>query len=378
MNILITGADGYIGWPLTVSLLKNKKNIRLICVDNLFRRKWLKEVGAKSAISISSFHEKKKFLKKFNIKNNFFNFDLNNFNKLDKLIKKYKFDFIINLAAQPSAPYSFMNVEKCNFTQNNNNQILRNIIWSIRKNKLEQKTKLLHTTTTGVYGAPNIIIPEGYINIKNESYPFGFMAGSWYHMSKCNDINNLYLANNNFGIKSYDLRTAITVGLDYDGFETFKENNIYNTRFDYDYYFGVVINRFVAMALTNSKITLYGKGLQEKPFISLKDTVKSIINLILNPPKAGGVYNQLTNIVSIKKITEIINSNNLFKKKLNITHIKNPRVENETHKMKMNNKNFVKILGSKGESLKTTIDSTIKILHKLDAKIDKKKFLQTN
>ena len=46
--------------------------------------------------------------------------------------------------------------------------------------------------------------------------------------------------------------------------------------------------------------------------------------------------------------------------------------------MKMNNKNFVKILGSKGESLKTTIDSTIKILHKLDAKIDKKKFLQTN
>ena len=64
MNILITGADGYIGWPLTVSLLKNKKNIRLICVDNLFRRKWLKEVGAKSAISISSFHEKKKILKK--------------------------------------------------------------------------------------------------------------------------------------------------------------------------------------------------------------------------------------------------------------------------------------------------------------------------
>ena len=377
MNVLITGADGYIGWPLAISLAKNRKNIRLICVDNLSRRDWLKEVSAKSAIPISSFNDKKKFLKSFNTKNDFFNFDLNNFNKLDKLVKKYKFDFIINLAAQPSAPYSFMNIEKCNFTQNNNNQILRNIIWSIKGNNLQLKTKLLHTTTTGVYGAPNITIPEGYLKMNNENYPFGFMAGSWYHMSKCNDINNLYLANNNFGINSYDFRTAITVGLDYDGFETSKKNSIHNTRFDYDYYFGVVLNRFIAMALTKSKITLYGKGLQEKPFISLKDTVKSIVNLTLNPPKKGGVYNQLTNIVSIKKIAQIISSNNLFKK-LNVVHIKNPRVENETHKMKMSNKNFVKILGSKGESLKNTIDSTIKILDKLDAKIDKKKFLQKN
>ena len=92
------------------------------------------------------------------------------------------------------------------------------------------------TTTTGVYGAPRIKIPEGFLKFKNEKYPFGFMAGSWYHMSKCNDINNLYLANKNFGINSYDFRTAITVGLDYDGFITSKKNNILNTRFDYDYY----------------------------------------------------------------------------------------------------------------------------------------------
>ena len=377
MSILITGADGYIGWPLAISLAKSKKNINLICIDNLFRRSWLKEVNAKSAIPISSLNDKRKFLKSFNKKNEFYNFDLNNFDKLNKLIKKYKFDFVINLAAQPSAPYSFMNIKKCNFTQNNNNQILRNIIFSIKGNNLQKRTKLLHTTTTGVYGSPKIVIPEGYLQINNEKYPFGFMAGSWYHMSKCNDINNLYLASNNFGINCYDFRTAITVGLDYEGFEISKANNIYNTRFDYDYYFGVVLNRFVAMALTKSKITLYGKGLQEKPFISLKDTVKSIVNLTLNPPKKGGVYNQLTNIVSIKKITQIIGSNDLFKK-LNVVHIKNPRVENETHKMKMSNKNFLKILGSKGESLKSTINSTIRILDKLNAKIDKKKFLQKN
>jgi len=374
MKILITGADGYIGWPLTVSLLNSNKINKLICVDNFARRKWIKEVGASTAISVASFERKKQFLKKFNKDNNFLKIDLNNYKKLNSLIKKHKFNFIINLAAQPSAPYSFISAKKCNFTQNNNNQILRNIIWSIKSNNLSSVTKLLHTTTTGVYGAPRIKIPEGFLKFKNEKYPFGFMAGSWYHMSKCNDINNLYLANKNFGINSYDFRTAITVGLDYDGFITSKKNNILNTRFDYDYYFGVVVNRFIAMALVNYDITLYGKGLQEKPFISLKDAVKSLKNFILYPPKKGGVYNQMTKIVSIKKISEYISQNKSFKK-LKVRHIKNPRVENENHKMKMENNKFLNILRSKPESFRKTINETIEILKKLNAKIDEKKFL---
>ena len=54
MRILITGADGYIGWPLTVSLLKNKRIKQIVCVDNLVRRKWLREVKSNSAIKIAS------------------------------------------------------------------------------------------------------------------------------------------------------------------------------------------------------------------------------------------------------------------------------------------------------------------------------------
>ena len=42
------------------------------------------------------------------------------------------------------------------------------------------------------------------------------MAGSWYHMSKCNDINNIYLAKRTFGINVSDFRTAIVYGLNYD------------------------------------------------------------------------------------------------------------------------------------------------------------------
>lgn len=377
MRILITGADGYIGWPLTVSLLKNKKIKQIICVDNLVRRKWLKDVKSNSAIKIASLKQKRDFIKKNNKDNFFYNFDLNDYSKVNSLIKKYKFNTIINLAAQPSAPYSFLNISKCNFTQNNNNQILRNIIWSIKDNKLQKKTKLIHSTTTGVYGSPKIKIPEGFIKINKENYPFGFMAGSWYHMSKCNDINNLFLAKKVFGIDAIDLRTAITIGLDYEGFELSKKTKVYNTRFDYDFFFGVVVNRFIAMALTKFNITLYGKGLQEKPFISLRDAVKSIKNLIIYPPKNGGVFNQMTKILSIKEISKIIQSNKLIKS-LKIINIKNPRVENETHKMKMENKKFMTILKDKPQKFQETIDNTIYILNNLNAKINKKKFLKKN
>jgi hypothetical protein len=50
-------------------------------------------------------------------------------------------------------------------------------------------------------------------------------------------------------------------------------------------------------------------------------------------------------------------------------NIKNPRIENETHKMRMENKNFTKILKSKAEPLRDTIFKTISLL-----KVNKAKF----
>ena len=363
MRILITGADGYLGWPLMISMVLEKyfKNSEIIGVDNLLRRKLVKKVKSESAIPILSFSERNVFLKKINNKNKLLNINLTNFKKVDKLISKYKFNFIINLAAQPSAPFSFEDQAKCSFTQNNNNQILRNLIWSIRKNNLEKKTHLIHSTTTGVYGAPKIKIPEGFLKHKGESYPFGFMAGSWYHMSKCNDINNIYIAKKTVGINISDFRTAIVYGLNYDLYDK-KNSKLFNTRFDYDYYFGVVLNRFLAMALTNRTLTIYGKGQQKKPFIPLNDCIKSFINFVkIGKVVNSSVFNQYTHLLGIKTLANTIASSNYITK-TKIKNIKNPRIENESHNMRMHNKNFLKILKSKPESLKKTINKTIEIL----------------
>ena len=95
-------------------------------------------VSRNTAIKIASFNSKRQFLKKINIKNDLLNFDLCNFFKVNNVIKKNKYDIIFNLAAQPSAPYSIISADHCNFTQNNNNQILRNLIWALKNNNLEK------------------------------------------------------------------------------------------------------------------------------------------------------------------------------------------------------------------------------------------------
>ena len=163
MNILVTGADGYVGWPFFISLAKKyfSKKVKIIGLDNLQRRSLVKKIRSNSAIKIATFSQRQKFINNLNKNVFLLKQDVANFDNVNKFIKKYKFKYIFNLAAQPSAPYSFLGANETNFTQNNNNQIPRNIIWSIKENKLQKKTKLIHSTTTGVYGSPKIKIPEG-------------------------------------------------------------------------------------------------------------------------------------------------------------------------------------------------------------------------
>ena len=169
--------------------------------------------------------------------------------------------------------------------------------------------------------------------------------------------------------KDQIIKSLKWIGLNYDGFENSKDG-IFNTRFDYDYFFGVVVNRFIAMAISGLPLTIYGKGQQEKPFVSLHDCVSSLANSI-NFDKKIDVVNQYSTINSIKDVGNYIIQNNLIKNS-KLTHIKNPRVENETHRMKMHNSNFLKILDRKPQSMKKIIDETIKILIETDAKFKKK------
>ncbi len=161
MKILVTGCDGYIGWPLIIKLCLDYPKAQIIGIDNLARRKWVKEVKSKSKLKIATMSERCKELKKFGVKNfKFINLDLTSYPKTDNLIKKFKPNFILHLAAQPSAPYANSNYKRSFYTSFNNNTATLNLLWSMKSNKLYD-TIFVETTTTGVYGAPKFKIPEG-------------------------------------------------------------------------------------------------------------------------------------------------------------------------------------------------------------------------
>ena len=46
------------------------------------------------------------------------------------------------------------------------------MLWSLKELNFEKKVKFISTTTTGVYGAPDFPIPEGYLKIKKLNYRF--------------------------------------------------------------------------------------------------------------------------------------------------------------------------------------------------------------
>jgi len=110
----------------------------------------------------------------------------------------------------------------------------------------------------------------------SDEVPFPAMGGSWYHQTKSFDAANMRLAESQFEFPMSEVRTAIVYGTETE--ETRDHES--PTRFDFDYYFGTVVNRFCAQAVAGYPITVYGKGEQRKPMVSLEDTVESLVRLV--------------------------------------------------------------------------------------------------
>jgi nucleoside-diphosphate-sugar epimerase len=118
------------------------------------------------------------------------------------------------------------------------------------------------------------------------------------------------------------------------------------------------------MALTGHPITIYGKGEQRKPQISLEDCVCSIVNAArLQITGKFEVLNQTTEVPSIKGIAEAVKkAGERLKLQVEIEHIPNPRVEKEEHKMVINTDKFQKLLGKPKYDIGSGIYQTINSL----------------
>ena len=351
MSVLITGADGYVGWP-TALRIASRTDDRVVLVDQHARREWVESVGSTSAVPVASIDDRlaaaEEVLGLSNL--SFLEGDLTDRAFVDRVLAVHEPDTVVHAAAQPSAPYSQINGERANYTQHNNMQATRNLLWGLHEAGLDD-THFVETTTTGVYGAPEFPIPEGGATMEHggerDEVPFPAMAGSWYHLTKSHDAANMRLAHAQFDIPISDVRTAITYGTGTD--ETTADPRL-ATRFDFDYYFGVVAHRFCAQAIAGYPMTVYGKGEQRKPFVALEDAVEGLARLALaDPAERPGdhvVYNQVTRAVSIVEIAETIaDVAGEFDLDVAVEHFENPREEDETHEMVIENDRYADLIG---------------------------------
>lgn len=152
---LVTGCAGFIGMHLTMSLLKKNKSV--IGIDNM-NNYYDVNLKKKRLLNLKKF-------KKFNFKK----VDIKNLNSLKKIVKDYKIDYIINLAAQAGVRYSITNPET--YFENNIKGFFN--ILEIAKSK--RVKHLVYASSSSVYGASQ---KKVFKESDNVDQPISFYASS--------------------------------------------------------------------------------------------------------------------------------------------------------------------------------------------------------
>ena len=296
MQILITGAAGFIGFNLTNYLL-NKSNIKIIGVDSLnnyYSKKLKKD-------RIKELSKNKKF--------KFFQTNILNKKRLEKIFKNKKINLVINLAAQAGVRYS---LEKPNEFVDNNIQGFYSLIEVAKKYKIN---KIIYASSSSIYGdskefplnetqsvkPKNIYalskkINEEMAEIFSKQYNISFIGlrfftvyGQWgrpdmfmmkYLTSSYNPTKKFYL--NNFGNHTRDF-TYID-----DVCEIIK-NLIYSKKNKVKHeIYNICSNRPVKLislindinVITNQKPKIFKRGLQKADVVKTHGSNKKVLSLI--------------------------------------------------------------------------------------------------
>lgn len=323
-KILILGYDGYIGFPLTLRCLHNGHVVH--GVDNYSRRVAVKEIGSISATKILSPNDR---ISDLSMIGDFtaHSFDVSaDQNQLEKLISRNKFDTIVNLAHNPSAPYSMIDNQHSVHVIQNNVVGTNNILWAIKQHS--QDTHYITIGSTGEYDHTiGVEIEEGYFRFEHNGktskeclYPR--QANSIYHATKVASTYLIDYLARIWALHCTDVMQSIVYGLYTVEMEKYKQVN----RCDTDDCFGTVINRFVVQSLIKEPMTIFGYGKHQRAFLSLNDSVQALEIAINNPAQPGKVqtWNQLSEWHSIESVSEMVRN---AIPGSSVKHIDSPRKE---------------------------------------------------
>jgi len=332
MRILILGGDGYLGWPTAMRL--SSRGHEVAVVDNFSRRRWHVENSTDSLTPIASLDDRVDAWR--HVSGNeirAFVGSIEDAEFLDGVLADTRPEAIVHYGEQPSAPFSMRSRRDAIETQYTNVIGTLNLLFSIRE--LVPDCHLVKLGTMGEYGTPNIDIEEGFIEIEHkgrkDTLPFPKMPGSLYHLSKVHDSHNIHFACRIWGLRSTDLNQGVVYGVETE--ESAADERLV-TRFDYDEYFGTVLNRFCVQAVIGHPLTVYGEGGQTRGFLNIRDTLQCVELAVANPPELGEyrVFNQFTEQFSVAELAQLVKrSAEDVGHRVEIKHFPNPRVEAEQH-----------------------------------------------
>lgn len=351
-KVIITGGDGFCGWPTALHL--SRRGYHVVLVDNLYRRKIDEELGVGSLTPITSMEERLQAWKDITGKDiPFYNIDLSTeYDAFFELVIREKPDAIIDFAKIRAAPYSMKTPQHKIETVRNNLGTCQTVLAAIVESGLD--IHLVHLGTMGVYGygSPAGSIPEGYLNVyvkpttidgqtSEELLPWKILypasPGSVYHLTKCQEALMFQFYNKVNQVRITDLHQGVVWGTNTE--ETAMDERLVN-RFDYDGDYGTVLNRFLMQAAYEYPLTIYGTGGQKRAFIHIQDTVRCIEIALRDVPEKGSgvkIFNQVTESHRVSDLAQMISSLT----GVPIQLLPNPRVEAAENELVVQNTQFL-------------------------------------
>ena len=271
-KVLVTGGAGFIGSNLINYLLKEKYFV--INIDKL--------TYSSTPYNLKNIKKNKNYV--------FFKVDLNNKNKIIKILKKYKPNGIFNLAAETHVDRSIDDPKNFIFS---NIVGTYNLLEAIRN--YNKKIKLVHVSTDEVFG--DVIKGRS-----DEKYPY--MPSSPYSSSKASS-DHLVRAY----IRTYKIAAVISNCCNNYGPNQFPEK---------------LIPKIIYNIINNKPIPIYGKGKNSREWMHVQDHCEALLKIYLKG-KIGESYNvgsgiNFNNVDIAKKLISI--SKKIFLKKNLKTKIK--------------------------------------------------------
>ncbi len=240
-KIIVTGGLGFIGSNL-IELLINKK-FNVINIDKLTYS--------------SNYYNTREYAKNSNYK--FIKCDLNDKNKLSKIIFKYKPIGIFNLAAETHVDRSIDDPESF---INSNILGVFNLLEIFKKySKLNKKTRLIHISTDEVYG--DILTGRS-----DENYPY--KPSSPYAASKASSDHLV-----SSYVRTYNIPAIVTNCSNNYGPKQHPEK---------------LIPKLIYNILNNKNLPIYGDGKNSREWIYVKDHCEALLK-VFQKGKVGEFYN---------------------------------------------------------------------------------------